>query len=363
MKKLFKWLTMCLVIILAMFTFAACTDPDKGGDGGSGGSGGSGGGGSGSATSYTITYTNGAGYTLSGVTTAKAGDKVTVTVNVTEYDVQVTSVKYNNSACSKADDGKYSFTMPSQNVTVSATSEKITAIEEDRPVSWQQEGALQIAKTEGVAEIKYDVSDTLCTLADVSVISTNQAAIPNSALSQDDTKSNTSNSIIGGVVTIDLTKVSVGKTFIVLDFQNGNSMSSKGTIIKEVEIVSEGTEIDENIVTLNVELSLISIDDIPSDMYIRFVDSDYVSGLSIDQEREISITRDPQNETLDFVVGHKYYIYCSAPSVLGGASYEIYEIKNNDIVNLEYQRVGSADIPVMVVSAEGDITIIIRLPN
>ena len=360
MKKLFKWFAMCLVVIPALFTFAACTDPDKGGDGGNdGGSGG----GSETTTSYTITYTNGTGYTLSGVTTAKAGDKVTVTVNVTEYDVRVTSVKYNNSTCSKADDGKYSFTMPSQNVTVSATSEKITAIEEDRPVSWQQEGALQIAKTEGVAEIKYDVSDTFCTSADVSVISTNQAAIPNSALSQNDTKSNTSNSIIGGVVTIDLTKVSVGKTFIVLDFQNGNSTSSKGTIIKEVEIVSEGTEIDENIVTLNIELSLISIDNIPSDMYIRFVDSDYVSGSSIDQERVISITRDPQNETLDFVVGHKYYIYCSAPSVLGGASYEIYEIKNNDIVNLEYQRVGSADIPVMVVSAEGDITIIISLPN
>lgn len=360
MKKLFKWLTMCLVIVLAMFTFAACTDPDKGGDGGNdGGSGG----GSGTTTSYTITYTNGTGYTLSGVTTAKAGDKVTVTVNVTAYDVRITSVKYNNSACSKADDGKYTFTMPSQNVTVSATSEKITAIEEDRPVSWQQEGALQIAKTEGVAEIKYDVSDTLCTSADVSVISTNQAAIPNSALSQDDTKSNTSNSIIGGVVTIDLTKVSVGKTFIILDFDNNTSTSSDGTIIKEVEIVSEGTEIDENIVTLNVELSLSSIDDIPSDMYIRFVDSDYVSGSSIDQEREISITQDPQNETLDFVVEHKYYIYCSAPSVLGGASYEIYEIKNNDIVNLEYQRVGSANIPVMVVSAEGDITIIIRLPN
>ena len=68
MKKLFKWLTMCLVIVLAMFTFAACTDPDKGGDGGNdGGSGG----GSETTTSYTITYTNGAGYTLSGAASAE----------------------------------------------------------------------------------------------------------------------------------------------------------------------------------------------------------------------------------------------------------------------------------------------------
>ncbi len=361
MKKLFKWFAMCLVVIPALFTFAACTDPDKGGDGGN--DGGSGGGGSGSATSYTITYTNGAGYTLSGVTTAKAGDKVTVTVNVTEYDVQVTSVKYNNSACSKADDGKYSFTMPSQNVTVSATSEKITAIEEDRPVSWQQEGALQIAKTTGNAQIKYDVTNTLCTDADVTVTSTNQTVIPSNAITQSNTTVYMSSQINGGIITIDLTKVSVGKTFIILDFDNNTSTSSDGTIIKEVEIVAAGTEIDENIVTLNIELSLISIDNIPSDMYIRFVDSDYVSGSSIDQEREISITQDPQNETLDFVVGHKYYIYCSAPSVLGGASYEIDEIKNDDIVNLEDQKVGSANIPVMVVSAEGDITIKIRLPK
>lgn len=362
MKKLFKWLTMCLVIVLAMFTFAACTDPDKGGDGGDGGSGGSGGG-SETTTSYSITYTNGTGYTLSGVTTAKAGDKVTVTVNVTEYDVQVTSVKYNNSACSKADDGKYSFTMPSQNVTVSATSEKITAIEEDRPVSWQQEGALQIAKTTGNAQIKYDVTNTLCTDADVTVTSTNQAVIPSNAITQSNTTVSMGSQINGGIITIDLTKVSVGKTFIILDFDNNTSTSSDGTIIKEVEIVSEGTEIDENIVTLNVELKLIKFNNIPSDMYIRFVDSDYVSGSSIDQEREISITEDPQNETLDFVVGHKYYIYCSAPSALVSNSYKIDEIKNNDIVNLEYQRVGSADIPVMVVSAEGDITIKIRLPN
>lgn len=339
MKKLFKWLTMCLVIVLAMFTFAACTDPDKGGDGGNdGGSGG----GSETTTSYTITYTNGTGYTLSGVTTAKAGDKVTVTVNVTEYDVQVTSVKYNNSACSKADDGKYSFTMPSQNVTVSATSEKITAIEEDRPVSWQQEGALQIAKTTGNAQIKYDVTNTSCTDADVTVTSTNQAVIPSNAITQSNTTVSMSSQINGGIITIDLTKVSVGKTFIILDFDNNTSTSSDGTIIKEVEIVPEG-ELEENIAEVSITFNLLGFSSpLPDDLYIYFVDTDHIPDSAIPERQDLDITVDEQENQLSFVVGHTYNIFVGLKSD-ASANFEIDEIDANGVLienitqNAEYR--------------------------
>lgn len=339
MKKLFKWLTMCLVIVLAMFTFAACTDPDKGGDGGNdGGSGG----GSETTTSYTITYTNGTGYTLSGVTTAKAGDKVTVTVNVTEYDVQVTSVKYNNSACSKADDGKYSFTMPSQNVTVSATSEKITAIEEDRPVSWQQEGALQIAKTTGNAQIKYDVTNTSCTDADVTVTSTNQAVIPSNAITQSNTTVSMGSQINGGIITIDLTKVSVGKTFIILDFDNNTSTSSDGTIIKEVEIVPEG-ELEENIAEVSITFNLLGFSSpLPDDLYIYFVDTDHIPDSAIPERQDLDITIDEQENQLSFVVGHTYNIFVGLKSD-ASANFEIDEIDANGVLienitqNAEYR--------------------------
>lgn len=340
MKKLFKWLTMCLVIILAMFTFAACTDPDKGGDGGNGG--GSGGGGSGSATSYTITYTNGAGYTLSGAASAEAGDKVTVTVNVTAYDVRITSVKYNNSACSKADNGKYSFTMPSQNVTVSATSEKITAIEEDRPVSWQQEGALQIAKTTGNAQIKYDVTNTSCTDADVTVTSTNQAVIPSNAITQSNTTVSMGSQINGGIITIDLTKVSVGKTFIILDFDNNTSTSSDGTIIKEVEIVPEG-ELEENIAEVSITFNLLGFSSpLPDDLYIYFVDTDHIPDSAIPERQDLDITVDEQENQLSFVVGHTYNIFVGLKSD-ASANFEIDEIDANGVLienitqNAEYR--------------------------
>ena len=339
MKKLFKWLTMCLVIVLAMLTFAACTDPDKGGDGGNdGGSGG----GSETTTSYTITYTNGAGYTLSGAASAEAGDKVTVTVNVTEYDVRVTSVKYNNSACSKADDGKYSFTMPSQNVTVSATSEKITAIEEDRPVSWQQEGALQIAKTTGNAQIKYDVTNTSCTDADVTVTSTNQAVIPSNAITQSNTTESMGSQINGGIITIDLTKVSVGKTFIILDFDNNTSTSSDGTIIKEVEIVPEG-ELEENIAEVSITFNLLGFSSpLPDDLYIYFVDTDHIPDSAIPERQDLDITVDEQENQLSFVVGHTYNIFVGLKSD-ASANFEIDEIDENGVLiknitqNAEYR--------------------------
>ena len=267
---------------------------------------------------------------------------MTVTVNVTEYDVQVTSVKYNNSACSKADDGKYSFTMPSQNVTVSATSEKITAIEEDRPVSWQQEGALQIAKTTGNAQIKYDVTNTLCTDADVTVTSTNQAVIPSNAITQSNTTVSMSSQINGGIITIDLTKVSVGKTFIILDFDNNTSTSSDGTIIKEVEIVPEG-ELEENIAEVSITFNLLGFSSpLPDDLYIYFVDTDHIPDSAIPERQDLDITVDEQENQLSFVVGHTYNIFVGLKSD-ASANFEIDEIDANGVLiknitqNAEYR--------------------------
>lgn len=267
---------------------------------------------------------------------------MTVTVNVTEYDVQVTSVKYNNNTCSKADNGKFSFTMPSQNVTVSAMSEKITAIEEDRPVSWQQEGALQIAKTTGNAQIKYDVTNTSCTDADVTVTSTNQAVIPSNAITQSNTTVSMSSQINGGIITIDLTKVSVGKTFIILDFDNNTSTSSDGTIIKEVEIVPEG-ELEENIAEVSITFNLLGFSSpLPDDLYIYFVDTDHIPDSAIPERQDLDITVDEQENQLSFVVGHTYNIFVGLKSD-AGANFEIDEIDANGVLiknitqNAEYR--------------------------
>ena len=232
--------------------------------------------------------------------------------------------------------------MPSQNVTVSATSEKITAIEEDRPVSWQQEGALQIAKTTGNAQIKYDVTNTLCTDADVTVTSTNQAVIPSNAITQSNTTVSMSSQINGGIITIDLTKVSVGKTFIILDFDNNTSTSSDGTIIKEVEIVPEG-ELEENIAEVSITFNLLGFSSpLPDDLYIYFVDTDHIPDSAIPERQDLDITVDEQENQLSFVVGHTYNIFVGLKSD-ASANFEIDEIDANGVLienitqNAEYR--------------------------
>ena len=232
--------------------------------------------------------------------------------------------------------------MPSQNVTVSATSEKITAIEEDRPVSWQQEGALQIAKTTGNAQIKYDVTNTLCTDADVTVTSTNQAVIPSNAITQSNTTVSMGSQINGGIITIDLTKVSVGKTFIILDFDNNTSTSSDGTIIKEVEIVPEG-ELEENIAEVSITFNLLGFSSpLPDDLYIYFVDTDHIPDSAIPERQDLDITVDEQENQLSFVVGHTYNIFVGLKSD-ASANFEIDEIDANGILienitqNAEYR--------------------------
>ena len=143
MKKLFKWLTMCLVIVLAMFTFAACTDPDKGGDGGNdGGSGG----GSETTTSYSITcdeddifgdyYKISADYSKVG-----AGKTVTVTISDLWDFLTVSKVYANDTECAASSTaGKYTFTMPSENVTVTAEF-AVNNVETDQGMTWSNKVA------------------------------------------------------------------------------------------------------------------------------------------------------------------------------------------------------------------------------
>ena len=68
---------------------------------------------------YTITGKNGTGYTVDLPDSAKEGDTVTVTVTVTNEDTYVTGVTYNEDECDETD-GKYTFTMPAENVTAYA---------------------------------------------------------------------------------------------------------------------------------------------------------------------------------------------------------------------------------------------------
>ena len=72
---------------------------------------------------YTVSHTQGTGYTISGLPTAKVKYKDTVSFTVTPAEgYKIDSVQYNGTDATKDDDNTYSFTMPAAEVTVTVTA-------------------------------------------------------------------------------------------------------------------------------------------------------------------------------------------------------------------------------------------------
>ena len=78
-------------------------------------------------------------------------------------------------------------------------------------------------------------------MANVTVTSSDEAVIPQSAIKFEHTHgSNADNIIVGGVVIIDLTQVQLGECFLRVAFVGLNGNSPKGTITKKLTVVNYG---------------------------------------------------------------------------------------------------------------------------
>lgn len=72
---------------------------------------------------YTVSHTQGTGYTISGLPTAKVKYNDTVSFAVTPVEgYKIDSVQYNSTDATKGDNNTYSFTMPATEVTVTVTA-------------------------------------------------------------------------------------------------------------------------------------------------------------------------------------------------------------------------------------------------
>ncbi|MFA6830293.1 MAG: hypothetical protein WCR67_06315, partial [Bacilli bacterium] len=83
------------------------------------------------AKTYAITATNGEGYTIDNLsaTTATRGETITFKVTVTDTAKIIQSVKYNTTELTANENGVYSFTMPSREVSITVTLR-------DKPVTY-----------------------------------------------------------------------------------------------------------------------------------------------------------------------------------------------------------------------------------
>ena len=292
-----------LIISLTAAVVACPVTPEGGGD-------------SSAAREYKITYTvsGSDSVTVNGPAAAKAGDTVAFTLDGLEFDTRLISVEYYwifDSACSYNEaTGEYSFTMPEQNTPVTVTVKTLTDVDSDGCISWRAGSPSQIVPGEAVAELTFDVNAAWTTSYTVDLTSTDESIIPASALSHKELTEGTSNAITGITISIDLSQIKPGKTYLIVNFQSGNT-SAKGEIIKLIEVT--GT-LNETILNATLEVDMSAFNGDTSDKYIQFVDQNYQNGSKVEEPRTIYFADQTETEdvfTLDlqFIEGHAYKVY------------------------------------------------------
>lgn len=305
-----------LIISLTAAVVACPVTPEGGGD-------------SSAAREYKITYTvsGSDSVTVNGPAAAKAGDTVAFTLDGLGFDTRLISVEYYwifDSACSYNEaTGEYSFTMPEQNTPVTVTVKTLTDVDSDGCISWRAGSPSQIVPGEAVAELTFDVNASWTTSCTVDLTSTDESVIPASALSYKELTEGNSNAITGVTITVDLTQVSPGQTYLIAYFKSGNSSSQKGEIIKLIEVT--GT-LNETILNATLEVDMSAFNGDTSDKYIQFVDQNYQNGSKVEERRMIYFadqtgTEDVFTLDLQFVEGHAYKV--SVGKVKSGDSYVI----------------------------------------
>ena len=283
------------------------------------------------AQEYKITYTvSGTGkdaVTVNGPATAKSGDTVTFTIDGIEFDKRLVSVEYYylfNSDCDYNEaTGEYSFTMPGLDTPVTIIVEQLTDVSKNGAISWRGNQPSQIVPGDSVQELTFNVDASWTTSCTVDLTSTDENVIPPSALTHKKLKENNSTAITGITIFIDLSQIKPGKTYLIVNFQSGNTSSQKGEIIKLIEVTNT---LNETILNATLEVDMSAFNGDTSDKYIQFVDQNYQNGSKVEEPRTIYFadqtgTEDVFTLDLQFVEGHAYKV--SVGKVKSGDSYVI----------------------------------------
>ena len=309
--KILAWLAAVCALALCAGVLAAC---DDGGENNGG-----------EPQTYTSTAAESEDYTLTpDKTSAAAGDTVTVTAEMKNTDKYITGVKYNEEDCDE-ENGKYTFTMPAENVTLSAVTANYEQVLTDPFVWFDLTNSFAIAK-----DAKYNYSDILNTewgldftfqsdktfnSINWKITSSDESVIPVSAITVE-AKSKADEGIHGpndfqivkAKLLIDTTQIEVGSTWLQVYFETENiSPKDSGTVTFKLTVYENGelpvSTMDE---TLEFDVS-----DIGDGTYTVMIgDSDYLPGSNVPATQ--TFTADSSNGKLTvsfkYTVAHKFWV-------------------------------------------------------
>ena len=250
--KILAWVAALCAATLLTGLLAAC---DDGGENNGG-----------EPQTYTVTAAESEDYTLTpDKTSAAAGDTVTVTAEMKNTDKYLTGVKYNEEDCDE-EDGKYTFTMPAANVTLTAVTEAYEEVLDDGMATFASLNTKTIAKTEtaDTATLLVLFDQNYMTGIKYEIASSDESVIPVSAIT---VKEVTNSDLVGSSgssvieqaeVDIDTSKVSLGSTWLTMYFKGTAGSSASGTIVVKITVEEKVEDWD---ITLIFDVSDLGYDD------------------------------------------------------------------------------------------------------
>ncbi len=294
---------------------------------------------------YTITATNGTNYTIQAPEQAKEGETVTLTVKATDAITNIESVKANDTLCTVGTNSKYTFVMPSANVTVTVTTGYVqTEVLTDDVLSWRSNTPSQIAKAQQGDEswarqiVYFDFAEyrNVKNGGEVVVTSLNPDIIPQEALSTPYLHTvDTANGFCDyGSFEIALGKVSTGTAYIALHAVSGTTPSIDATIIKKIEVVNYG-EVEVTTWEETVTIDLSNIFDDYQNINISISDSDYQYGTT---SNTVNIVADKATVAvpIKYVVGHAYNVTVYIENSGSGSNIQFFDLNEVVTANASY---------------------------
>lgn len=299
MKKIKYILTMVLCVLCSL-VFVACGNDNSE---------------NAKSKQYTISLETSTDYELfSDKLNAEAFEEVTISVTLKTVDKKLVAVKYEEKTVSQSSDGKFRFLMPASNVTVSAVLEEYQEIlasdDTSRPfVSFSSSNTKTIVPNTGDIELYAPMNASYMTIMRKSVTSSNPNAIPTNAIKVEGRITSSSNLIIGADITIDTSKVSLGYSWIEINFTNGNSYQ-KGKLVFKLT-VAESIAVETWTEYLELDISSLDQEYQDGNFYVGLSDLDHVPGMTSESYqyfRDIKAENGKLKITMEYAVAHRYQI-------------------------------------------------------
>ena len=295
---------------------------------------------------FTITVESGTGYTAKAdKQKAEFGDTVTITVEVTNPDMYIEGVFANSNELDENSDGKYTATVTT-NLTIKVEMGEYKEVLSDGGLTFASGNPTTITKNDGntkiwtddnqlidVWELNVNLSwgQTAALSSRSEITSSNQAVIPNSAISFEEGDKGNSAWIHDAQIYIDSSKISEGSTWLTIYMQSNNTSSYQGTLCVKITVVDEPVAPE----TMSVVFKYENTTDYPDeDIFIN------ISDKSTGDRKTIWLSDFTDGKyTFEYAVGHTYMVSC-AYAILGEDGY--YDTTTLRLLEWEGKNTGGA---------------------